>query len=378
MSKPTTKNTYRFVGTMTAVTGLTVTRPDDNFASHTGSVLRLSRKAGRLPRMGAMHESSPVYFPATSLRGAIRRAGRNAIRRAVIQDTGNETPWSVDTHYMLTQGVDTTNQTLSEKVSGAIGVDRDLRGENPFLSLFGRWKLPGHVGIDNALPREQDCVYVEGKGARSNDFNRDPEQIKFLSVEDAKRLKDIMEQDSLAAEETGDIDGEIRQLKKEISVIKDKDEKSEMNEQIKELEAQKKAVKAAKSGSQESIQRPIEGFEAIQPGTEMDHRMLVQNATDMELGLYLACLREFARNPVVGGHRALNCGEIRCEWTVRYWPETESQPIVAGTVTLSSDGFSIGNEDAEKTLSSALAIWDAAAKAPSDHKLNFERFLLVA
>ncbi|KXS55435.1 MAG: CRISPR type aferr-associated protein csf2 [Marinobacter sp. T13-3] len=377
MTQPS-KQTYRFSGAITAVTGLTVTRPDDTFASPPNSPFRLSRKAGRLPRMGALREDSPVYFPATSLRGAIRRAGRNLVRRAVIQATGEETPWSVDTHYMLTQGVDTTNQTLNEKVAGAIGVENDLRDENPFLSLFGRWKLPGHLGIDNALPRHQNCVYVEGKGARSNDFNRDPDQVKFLSVEEAKRLKDVLEQDALAAEEAGDIDGQIRQLKKDISALTDKDEKAEVNEQIKALEAKKKAVKSAKAGSQESIQRPIEGFEAIQPGTTMDHRMLVQNATDLELGLFLACLRELARNPVVGGHRSLNCGEIRGEWTVRYWPETETQPIVAGTVSLSSEGFEVQDNTDDAVLTGALNAWDAAAKDPAGHKLNFERFLLVA
>lgn len=371
------KQTYRFEGTMTAVTGLTVTRPDDAFASPKNSQLKLSSKAGRLPRLGPQREDVPVYFPATSLRGAIRRAGRNLIRRAVIRETENDTPWSVDTHYMLSQGVDTTNKTLKEKTSGAIGAETGLRDVNPFLSLFGRWKLPGHFCIDNAVPEEFDCVYVEGRGARSNDMVRTPEQVHFLDASEAKRLKTMLEQDSLAAEETGEVDSQIKDLKRQYAKTEDADERSEINEQVKALEARKKDIKAAKEGSQESIQRPIEGFEAIRPGTRMSHRMIVQNANDIELGLALASLREFARSPYVGGHRALHCGEIEASWKVSYWPEDQDKPILLGTVKLSSGGFDVIDESGQDALSRALTLWEERSLAPAAKGLDFERFLLV-
>ena len=374
--------TVRFVGTLTAVSSLTVTRPDEKFSSPGGvGSFQLSNKAGRLPRLGAMRETSPVYFPAGSLRGAIRRAGRNVIRRAVIRETGNDTPWSVDTHYMLTQGVDTTNQTLSENTAGIVSVEADLRGENPFLSLFGRWRLAGHLGMDNAIPvedgSEERCVFVHGRGARSNDFVRSPDQVAFLSVGEAKRLKEMVEKDSLAAEETGNLDEQIKALKKDYRKANDGDERVEIGEQIQVLESRKKAVKAAKSGSQESIQRPLEGFEAIRPGTQMNHRMLVQNASDVELGLFLASLREFSRNPVVGGHRSLGCGEISGEWVASYWPEEADAPITLGSVFLSSEGFQVQDAEGQSVLSDALAKWTAVSGDLSQHGVNFERFTML-
>lgn len=373
----TDRNTFRFIGHITAVTSLTVTRPDEGFPSPPNSPFKLSRKAGRLPRMGALREETPVYFPATSLRGAIRRAGRNMIRRAVIKQTGKQTPWSVDTHYMLTQGVDTTNRTLNEKTAGVIGVEHQLRDANPFLSLFGRWKLPGHLGIDNAIPENTDCVYVEGRGARSNDFTRDPEQIQFLSTDEALRLKRILEQDALAAEETGEIDQQIKQLKKDLRSENDSDEKEEIKHQIDELEARRKAVKGAKEGAQESIQRPLEGFEAIIPGTRLMHSMSVENASLLELGLFLACLREFSRKPRVGGHRNLNCGEIKAEWAVRYWPEDAPSAIEVGVVKLSADSFEVNDAGGHSILSEALSIWESASNALDENGINFERFLMV-
>ncbi len=371
------KQTYRFEGTMTAVTGLTVTRPGDTFASPQNSHLKLSSQGGRLPRLGPKREDVPVYFPATSLRGAIRRAGRNLIRRAVIRETGNDTPWSVDTHYMLSQGVDTTNKTINEKTSGAFGVEAGLRDANPFLSLFGRWKLPGHFCIDNAVPEEFDCVYVEGRGARPNEMVRSPEQAQFLDASEAKRLKTMLEQDSLAAQETGEVDRQIKDLKKQYGKAEDSDERNEISEQIKALEAKKKNIKAAKHGSKESIQRTNEGFEAIRPGTRMSHRMIVQNANDLELGLALASLREFARSPYVGGHRALHCGEIEASWKVSYWPEDQDKPIVLGTVKLSSGGFEVLDASGQDTLSRALTLWEKQSQAPAAKGLDFERYLLV-
>lgn len=369
--------TYRFTGHITAVTGLTVTRSGDKFAGKDSDPIQLSADAGRMPRMGALRADSPVFFPASSLRGAIRRAGRNMIRRAVIRETGNETPWSVDTHYMLTQGVDTTNKITKEKVAGKIDLESGLRTANPFLSLFGRWWVPGHLGIDNAIPENPDCLYVEGRGARSDDFTRDTKQVTFLSPDEAKRLKAIAEDEAKASLTKKDLTAQIKALKKEIVGITDRDEKAELSEQIRALEAQQKKVKSEKKGSEESIQHPFEGFEAIKPGTQMRHRMMVQNGNDLELGLFLACLREFARNPYVGGHRAKNCGEIRGEWKVQCWPEEADAPETLGVVSLSADGFEVHDSDSHTVLSDSLSAWDSAAQALSDHGIDFERYLLV-
>ena len=369
------RRTYRLTGTVVAESALAVTRPGETFASPPGSQLRLTKKAGRLPRLGPLREDAAPYFPATTLRGAIRRAARTMIRRAVLKKTGNATPWSVDTHYMLTQGLDTTNKVIDEKNQGLVGNEESLRKDNPFLSLFGRWKLPGHLGVDNAIPETLGCLYVEGRGTRSNDFVRDPGQAQFLTADDAQRLKRMIEQDGLAAIESADIDAQIKELRKEIRSLKDPDEKGEVQEQIRALEEQRNSVKAAKEGSREVIQRPLEGFEAILPGTRMKHRMLLQNADQIELGLMLASLKEFARSPYVGGHRSLYCGEISASWQVSYWPE-DGEPVIAGEIKLSADGFEIVDEHNEKLLSGASKAWDRVVGS-EDFPLRFERYLLV-
>ena len=369
-----TRQTYRFKGTMTAESSLNVTRPNETFPSPPGSPFGLSATSGRLPRLGPLHESSPVMFPASSIRGAIRRAARNSVRRAIIRQSGEKTPWSIDTHYMLTQGVDTSNKTKKTKNSEVVDGAMALREANPFLSLFGRWGLASHLGIDNAIPHTKECVYAE-HGARTNDFVRDPEQTQFISVDDAKRLKQMIVEDGEMSLTGADIDKQIKALKAEQRQVKDADDKAEIREQIKALETQKKDAKAQKIGSQEPIQYPHPGFEAIIPGTTMSHRMLVRSADAYELGLTLAALREFARQPYLGGHRALGFGEVAFDWVVSYWPE-DGDPVQAGRVQVGADIFFISEESDDKSLSSALSQWDEVM-ASTDMPFDFKRFLMV-
>ena len=364
------RTTYKLTGSITAQSHLAVTRPNDAFVSENGN-----KTTQRLPRMGAKNEKSSVYFPAASLRGAIRRATYHVVRRAESLRTGQEKPFSLETHYMLTQGVDVTNKTVDEKIAGLVSNEGELRAANPFLSLFGRWRLPAHVGIGNGIPSEKDVVFMEGKGARCNDFLRSPEEICTLNEKDIKRLNKMLLEDGIVSGATKEIDNEIRQLKKQRRESNDEAEITQLNAALKEREKTRKETKAAKSGSRESIQRPLDGYEAIIPGTVLDHKMILQNVDETELGLYLAGLREFARKPYVGGHHAHGAGEISGTWTVTTWPYDTDEPITIGKVILSSAGFNIVDAKDTAILSQALIHWQKVSQ-DSKSPFDFTRYLL--
>ena len=86
------RQTYVLTGTIKAESPLAVSRHGDNF-KFGGQ----SEKLQRLPRSGPKHPDTEVYFPASTLNGAIRRAGLAVIRRAVSAQTGNATPFNLDT-----------------------------------------------------------------------------------------------------------------------------------------------------------------------------------------------------------------------------------------------------------------------------------------
>jgi CRISPR type IV-associated protein Csf2 len=218
------------------------------------------------------------------------------------------------------------------------------------------------------VPNDPDCLYVEGRGARSNDFIRDTSQVEFLSSDDVERLKRFVAEDSAASQDSGEIDKTIKELQRQFRDA-DKEEKLALNEEIEIQKAAKQKLKDDKEGGDSAIQHPFSGFEAIRPGTEMSHSMQVMNADDVELGIVLASLREFARNPYLGGHRSIDCGKVCGEWHVRTWPEDEDTWVTVGTVSFSDDGFSISDETEDKVLTNALARWSEIAKAPSSYFL---------
>lgn len=337
---------YKFDGQLTALSPLAVNRPGDNFVSPRGS-----EQLRRLPRSGIKQDNSPVYFPATTLRRLLRESAYRAVCEA-IQNARPGPPFTLDTHMMLASGIDTTNRVQQDNVGGRIDGELSLRAQNPLLSLFGRWKLAGRLHVGNAVPLDRHCLYIEGAGARQNDFERHPEWIELLPAEDVEQLQKL--------------------LKNEISGT------TANREETMSGAARKKSASRKKNDSsdgederREVIRRPFEGFEAIRAGTVMQHVMRLDCCEIVELGLLLAGLREAARRPLVGAHRNIGCGEISASYDVLGWEKRAEAPHNIGTVKFGFDGFFVDGSELEM----ALAEWDEKAKNIFSN-FDFNRYLI--
>jgi hypothetical protein len=369
MTKTNTK-TIVLSGTVINVAPLAVSRPNDQF--------NRNDKVSRLPRAGAKRPDTPAYFPGSTLGGVLRRACRDIAREATIEATGNEKPFSLDVHYMLTQGVDTTNKVKSEKIDGFIHQERGLRDANPLLSLFGRWKLPGHLSIGDMIPQGSvdDTVFIHGGGARTDDFARDPGQAAFLTPEDTERLRDILVEDVLSQKDVAAIKEQRKELVKQ-RIKATVDEKKRIDEQINVMDEEIAQVKSAKAGSEESIQRPLDGYEAFVPGTEMSHKMVLGNSTDVEIGLFLETLARVSESPFIGAHTRHGCGVIRAEWDVLTRKPGAMRADVIGKVSFSFGEFSIEDFSEEKVLEKALERWHEVKSDLTDNEIDFTRFLIT-
>lgn len=352
------ETTYAFRGKITAVTALTVSRPGDKFASLNGSTTM-----GRLPRMGARREETAVFYSPNTLRHLIRESGIEMIRRHIGSIT-------LETTYMLYQGVDISKSTKDDDTAGIVAAEAGIRKANPALSVFGRWKLPSKLHVAAAVPGSNDCVYIEGAGARKNMFAVAPSRMEALNADDAERVLQMMREDTGVSIEKQAIDNEIKALKKEMKGTSDRGVKESIQQKINAMEDRKKHAKSEKSGSEESIQRPLEGFEAISPGTVMNHSMRLARANKIELGLLLGALREAASNPFVGGHQGLGCGEISASYEVSVFKPGSAQPESIGSVSFGWDGFVVEGDE----LESALSDWDAALEN-AESNFDFGRFL---
>lgn len=326
--------TYYFKGVVTGEEPLTVS-------------VKSSSTTHRLPRNGG-YKSRP-FMPATSLRGALRHAGHVALNR-LVQSKGDRL--DLTQHFILAQGVDISGKAV-ELDAGAIDASVQIRKENPFLSLWGRWGLSGHAGIGNLYPITDDCVGDFGGGARSIMFERNTQLLSFLDDSEIDGLNGILKEQSDSSDEMKPIKAQIQTLAKSLKSLDDSESVAKVKAKIAELEQQIVAIKDAKSGPRESIRRPIDTYEAFVAGCEFNHRMAISCANEVELGLFLASLHEFSRNPYLGGHRSHNCGRISARYEITIYPEDADAHIPVGTVAFDDQGFHLSGEH----IVSARNLW---------------------
>ncbi|WP_066015291.1 hypothetical protein [Endozoicomonas atrinae] len=357
---------YYFRGTTTAVSGLAVSRPDDNFASSTGS-----KDLQRLPRLGPKLDQSPVFFPGTQLRHLIREA----LLVGACKSAGGRLP--LKDHFMLIQGVaigELAKELNATSMEGSIEREEGLRRINPLISLGGFWKHAGTLGVNDWIPENTATPvhYLHSK-MRGMPHKKNPELVSYLPETDVAQLKRIMTEDGDIARRVRDIDDEIKAIKKSYASATTA-EKKKLGDQINQLEASKADIKNSKEGPTETLVRPVEGYEAICPGTVMRSGIDIARASELDLGFILYALREISKHPFVGAHFADGKGEFALDWQVRTWGDDLNAPQTLGRITVGLLSFDIIPEGNDKTLQAALELADAAFANPKKYGLDFSVF----
>ena len=357
-----TQKTYRLIGGLTTLAPLTVALKD----------CMRSRKH-EMPKSA----NGNAFFPASSIRGAFRHAGFRLINSR--QKKYHSEAFSLDESMMLSQGyfVNQDDEKKAQKSKSGISLEVDLgasvREQNPFLSLFGRWGLDGKLSVGSAYTEDKNDCLIYANGARGIYLERSPELLQDLSENDQGRFFDILRKESQVASENKDTGDQQRTLKKELKAAREAGDNEQMellNQKIQELDSEKKQRKEDKGEATESIRRPLESFQAISQGVELEHRMKLNGVTETELGLFLAVLGYFSESAQLGGHAAQGFGLIEAEWKVKVWDEDTFTLKEIGTVTINDDGFVIKDNSSESSvLTNALEKWSA------QKNLNYKKYI---
>jgi hypothetical protein len=297
--------TVIFNGTITAPMGYASSKSSKKDRDKNTSYQALPTMAGQF------------ILPGEQLAGALRRAGMDDIRDAFPEDPMT----SILSFYQA-------------RVGGIAGFGKNykagemtaLRRKNPFVSLWGKAGLSGHIGMGHAVgPVTETVVVAHGKngsydrkvstadrvhGFRSDDLARNPETdvpvdfwsqrevLKFAgkSPENSKQVAahvsnadfwgfpvpaDGIEDESLAAADTAD-EGDAPESGK---------------------------------GKLTNIQNGYGGFEYLPNETSFAHRFTV-TGTEAEILMLMASFNGFARNPRLGGHWRHNLGWVDMHYTV--------------------------------------------------------------
>ena len=268
----------------------------------------------RLPRLAVTGDSGSIvytaYFPASGIRGKLRRMARNA----VAEITGK--PWDIDTHRTLTiGGVKGSGSEQSLDLKGR----RELRKHYVIQSVFGQssgfgvsW-VGGKLMVGFAVP-EKPVIPDIVTGIRSDDLVRNPDEAEFLSKDAYEQLSEIADAERKSTrlrQEKKALEKELRQAKKR----GDDERVAAIQESLKRIEADTEAL-ADLVSADVSVQMPLSGYEVIPPGTPLSHRMVLRNPDKAEIGVLFAALEKFATDPQLGAHAAHGCGIVQAEWEV--------------------------------------------------------------
>ena len=172
----------------------------------------------------------------------------------------------------------------------------------------------------------------------------------------------------------------VREVEKEIKVLKkgygaaSAAQKKKLGEEIDKLEAIKAGIKSEKEGPTETLVRPVEGYEAICPGTRMTSGIDITRANDLDLGFVLYALKEISKRPFVGAHGADGKGEFALDWEVKTWSDDQEDPVPLGRVKVGLLDFEIIPENGLTTLQHALDKAQGAFADPKKYGLDFSAF----
>lgn len=258
-----------------------------------------------------------LMFPATGIRGKLRRALRDVLRNQVIQKTGNEKPLSLDEHYLLTLG---GIKGKGDADRSTVAMESEWRERNVLLSLFGAGDagvlgfMTGRLSVGNAICNEvsQPAVF---SGARTDDLYRNKDQVQFLSEEDVSALISRAKGNRDASVVKRDLSAKEKALKA-AQKAKETETAERLATEIDSLKAEIESIKTESGAGDNSVGMPLAGWEAIPAGAAMNHRLMLSGATPVELGAILAALGEFSSMPVLGAHFAAGCGLVSGEWEV--------------------------------------------------------------
>ncbi len=254
-----------------------------------------------------------AFAPGTNFRGALRRAATRALRRDLIA-AGKPVEFDMKTYYMLAIG---GTRDRGDALLVDATTEGEVRTRNPLISVFG--------AADTG-----DETFLAGKLATEHMFPESPIGLDACPKFPIVRVDDMRRQapETLELLAAGESDVWLAQhaQTRTTSVLK-KDHKAKVaalmkakrageSELVQQLDAEARALEGAIKTGAQSVQNIVPGYQALPRGARLVHKMLLMNPSDVEFGLLLAALEEFAWMPYLGGHRAHGCGEVAMTWDV--------------------------------------------------------------
>jgi hypothetical protein len=270
-----------------------------------------SRPPTPLPRMPKFLQEVGLvlvpYFPASGIRGRLRRLCEEAARYGIAGEDGLSPFGIEDVYYLRNGGIKGGgDENKVDILAAAVRRDR-----NPLIALFGAnspWDK-GRLRVGRAAPATPVTVDVV-RGVRADDFGRGGDALVVLSPEGRSEWLERSQrvaQASRMRQRLAEIDRARRREK-------DAGRLAALNAEAADIQA---GLQGSESGTEVSVLLPLPGYEAIPAGTRLEHDFTLIDVRGYEVGLFLEALDRLALEPVIGAHVSQGCGIISGTWQVR-------------------------------------------------------------
>ena len=246
-----------------------------------------------------------VFLPAAQFRGRLRHEAALAVMRKA------EEPVKLEEAYMLALGQDLKPEEDSEPEAIRLGDQIKFRNDNPFLDLFGTWKVASRLFVSHLMPEVN--VRPDKFHNIRRDLDTNEEIFDALGVGEVDRFYDRQDAQSKASQVGNLIKSADLALRKA-----KKDKNAALVEELEgKLEEFKTLKKTHKGGDESENTKHLVELEAIPAGIDLIGKINIHTATAFDIKTIVDALDGVSRDPMFGAQRARGCGEISGQASLR-------------------------------------------------------------
>ncbi len=246
-----------------------------------------------------------VFLPAGQLRGRIRHEAALSLMRSKGQKV------KLEEAYMLALGQDLRPEEDDAPEEIRLGEQLKFRAANPFLDLFGTWKVSSRLYVSHLLP----AVNVQPDTMRSirRDLDTNEDVMNELNDEEQDRLYERQSKQAMASKVGTLIDVAERELRV-ARRAKDQAKVDELEAKLSEL----KELKKSRKGDDESDNtKHLVEHSVIPAGIVLYGKLTIQNPKPNDVNALVEAFNGISLKPLFGAQRARGCGEISGQVTFK-------------------------------------------------------------
>lgn len=255
-----------------------------------------------LTTRGVDSEGKPlrtVYIPAPQFRGRLRHEAALAELRA------RPAKVKLEEAYMLALGQDLDPEEDDEPEAIRLGDQIKFRRDNPFLDLFGTWKVASRLCVSNLLPELNIMPDRVSHIRRDLDSNED--LMELLDAEEQNRMYDRQSKQAMASK-VGTLIKQAETALKAARRQRDTGLIDQLEAKLNELDELKKQQK----GDDESDNtKHLVELQVIPAGIDLVGKIIVEGPRISDLKYLTQAFETLSLKPMMGAQRARGCGEIR-------------------------------------------------------------------